>query len=620
MTDVLSKGLSWLTNGNSGDKNHDEAKGSVLQSAPEVAGPKDAESSILVGSADSTSDVSQVSVDTTDNTIDLLGAVASEVKQNSEGVAGGALFDDLAKDTNASQLEGADAITTTAATFVENNDAPQGGVKNSGVKNTTSHAIENDLEELVAWQQINKMDLWASSDPEAKEAKKQIVLKQKKIPQRIANFVWLSFFLVLVWLLLWIFYLFLWYKETWETRWFLKEYMPKVEKAYYSVRDFFGKPNPDSYMDDILIPRADNTNAVADILQNDQLDYISKKEILTKGVKRLYTDTSSEYDKYEELKKTVSQQWYFPAQLDTISKWVFFNNSLQRAIVSIESVRFATALNFFSALDSFMTQLSASASRSKTELTNTLEFFLNRWEKDINNYIVSCYLNGYESSDCITIGDFERYYRAYNATGFDSRVFLTTMHLIQLKLENSDFPSLDVSMRSIDPLQNTINLWIEINTLKEDELQLTQSRWILNPHIYLVTSIINNLRESRYVITDTININSLKVNKKKIKVWGESITVNNSTFNFQLPLQSTVQREIYDFADLTQAVESIIPDSPFWSDQPFGSELIMNPQIEQFEWDIISLWEDEVDDVGDIEQTPLDSEFQPVELWVGYNQ
>ncbi len=92
------------------------------------------------------------------------------------------------------------------------------------------------------------------------------------------------------------------------------------------------------------------------------------------------------------------------------------------------------------------------------------------------------------------------------------------MKLIQDKLENSDVPSLDISMKSINPLENTINLSIEINTIKNDEDELSKKKKILNPHIYLVTSIINNLRESRYVLTDAINISSLKVNKKKIKV------------------------------------------------------------------------------------------------------
>lgn len=123
------------------------------------------------------------------------------------------------------------------------------------------------------------------------------------------------------------------------------------------------------------------------------------------------------------------------------------------------------------------------------------------------------------------------------------------MNALEAKLENTDFPSLDIAMQSIDPLKNTITLRVEINTFKEDEAQLTASQGILNPHIFIVTSIINHLRESRFVLTDSINVDSLNVIKKKIKVGGQVVSVNSSSFSFSLPLQNQVQREIYDFAD-----------------------------------------------------------------------
>jgi hypothetical protein len=47
------------------------------------------------------------------------------------------------------------------------------------------------------------------------------------------------------------------------------------------------------------------------------------------------------------------------------------------------------------------------------------------------------------------------------------------MDLIESKLENTDFPSLDISVTNIDPNTKNINIAVEINTFKEDELQLT---------------------------------------------------------------------------------------------------------------------------------------------------
>jgi hypothetical protein len=57
------------------------------------------------------------------------------------------------------------------------------------------------------------------------------------------------------------------------------------------------------------------------------------------------------------------------------------------------------------------------------------------------------------------------------------------------------------------------------------------------------------------VITDSINVSSLKVTKKKIKIGGQLVTVNSSSFSFSLPLQNDVQREIYDFTDAQTAIK-----------------------------------------------------------------
>jgi hypothetical protein len=124
------------------------------------------------------------------------------------------------------------------------------------------------------------------------------------------------------------------------------------------------------------------------------------------------------------------------------------------------------------------------------------------------------------------------------------------MDRLQSKLENTDVPSLEIAMKNINPLDNTISLGVDINTFKEDEAQLTATKNILNPHIYLVTNLINHLRESRFILADSINIPSLEVVKKKIKIGGQIVPVNTSSFTFQLPLQNDVQREIYDFADV----------------------------------------------------------------------
>ena len=129
------------------------------------------------------------------------------------------------------------------------------------------------------------------------------------------------------------------------------------------------------------------TGLVQRLLTDPSLDFLAKRKVMHIGVMKLMQETSKKYSDYAALKKEVGQQGFFPKNLQAIAKGVFFNNSLQKAIISIESVRFTTALKFFSVLDSFLTQLSSYASVPKDVLGDQLNGFLDRGEKDINNYI-----------------------------------------------------------------------------------------------------------------------------------------------------------------------------------------------------------------------------------------
>ncbi|MBP6085811.1 hypothetical protein KA478_01175 [Patescibacteria group bacterium] len=55
-----------------------------------------------------------------------------------------------------------------------------------------------------------------------------------------------------------------------------------------------------------------------------------------------------------------------------------FDNSLQKAIISVESIRFSVALKYFSLIDSFTAQLSSYASRSKEDVAQALQRFTDR--------------------------------------------------------------------------------------------------------------------------------------------------------------------------------------------------------------------------------------------------
>jgi hypothetical protein len=87
---------------------------------------------------------------------------------------------------------------------------------------------------------------------------------------------------------------------------------------------------------------------------------------------------------------------------------------------------------------------------------------------------------------------------------------------------------------------------VEVNTSKQDEAALT-AKWIINPHIFIVTNLLNLIKQSMYVISENIDTKQLNIAPKTVKIWSTIITVNNSVMNFVLPLQKSTEREISDY-------------------------------------------------------------------------
>lgn len=325
-------------------------------------------------------------------------------------------------------------------------------------------------------------------------------------------------------------------------------YMPEVHQGYLYLAGLFGQ-DPDAYNPNGLIsPQAQQTlNA---IVTDRSMNYVIKKEVLSKSVAQLANDTIMQYSKLDEVKQDIGSYGFFPKDVQLFAQSTFVDNSLQSSLLAVEAIRFSTALTFFSNLDTFIQQFSSFISLNPSQVSNILKEYKERSEKDIQNYLTTCYFNPYVSADACSMpqgNDFLNYYTYVDDKAtIDKRVFPVLMNYLDAKLENSDFPSLEINIKSFDPVQNNISFTIELNTFQEDELQLL-NKGILNPHIYLATKIINLLRESKFVVAEPINLNSLKVLKKKMRVGSQEYTVSNSSFDFILPLQKNAQREIYDY-------------------------------------------------------------------------
>ncbi len=325
-------------------------------------------------------------------------------------------------------------------------------------------------------------------------------------------------------------------------------YMPTIHTTYLKVASMFGQ-NTDAYGIDSLTTA--NAQVTLNTIVNDQsLNYILKKEVLNRAVDQLSKSAITQYSKLDEIKQDIGSYGFFPKDVQTFAASTFVDNSLQKSLIAVEAIRFSTALTFFSNLDTFVQQFSSFLTISAPQLDSILAAYKSRSEKDIQNYLTTCYFNPYVSADSCNMpqgNDFMNYYTYVDTkANIDKKDFPILMNYLDAKLENTDFPSLEINIKSFDPLQNQISFSIDLNTFQEDELQLL-NKGILNPHIYLATKIIDLLRESKFVVAESINLSTLKVNKKKLRVGAQEFIVNNSTFDFTLPLQKNAEREIYDY-------------------------------------------------------------------------
>jgi len=91
------------------------------------------------------------------------------------------------------------------------------------------------------------------------------------------------------------------------------------------------------------------------------------------------------------------------------------------------------------------------------------------------------------------------------------------MSYIDLKIENSDMPSFSIVFQRFNPGQKEISFNVEINTFKDDETSLIR-QGIVNPHIFVVTQLLNLLKQSLFVIGENINDKQLTVTPRAIQI------------------------------------------------------------------------------------------------------
>lgn len=303
------------------------------------------------------------------------------------------------------------------------------------------------------------------------------------------------------------------------------------------------------YNDEIAAVRLDTDNGstiLKNLIQSDK-SYISKKETLKTSVWSLVSSIINSTNHLDETKKHVSTYWFFSDKLSNIISENEAISSIKDSLSAIESIKFSSAISVFSKLDTFIERLSKETWLSKDQILKNINNITQRWEKDINLYIKNCYLNASEIDyNCNNIWDFDKYYELTEEKDFNTSFFKYLIQFVDSRLEQTEVPSFSIKFKSFDPATKQLTFDIEINTFKEDEIELAK-KWILSPHSFILNSLINNLKLSRVIVSEPIEIKSININQRSIVFGTTEFTVNTSNKTFTVPIKKENQIEIDDF-------------------------------------------------------------------------
>ena len=308
---------------------------------------------------------------------------------------------------------------------------------------------------------------------------------------------------------------------------------------------------------------------ITKIIKDLSLNYVQKRDILQSVANKIGTSILDLKWKIQQDTNALNKDWFFPEELVWILKQDNAVGSIQRSLLSLEVVKFSSAIKVFSLMDTFLSSMVSDFGYQQSEIKRILNELIERGENDIQNYLNYCYNNPYEPVQCNIIWDFDKYYQLReNSTGekpFNTSFFKKLMEHIDKKLEYSNVPSFSITFNSFDGKSNSIAFTVEVNTLKEDEYVLLK-QGIKSPHIFIVSELIQLLKQSTFIVGKAIDAKDIRVTSKPITIWGSKYMVNNSVKTFTLPIQKNTEREIFDYVDKyqsslmpTQEIESQLP-------------------------------------------------------------
>jgi len=364
-----------------------------------------------------------------------------------------------------------------------------------------------------------------------------------------------------------------------------QEYIDKYKDKYKQVKSFIWS---NKTYESPKIWETDASEKVDEIINANDIDYIEKKELLFNYVSDLVRNTEDRVVYAENLKQDIAKQWFLPEELWNLLSEDQAIDTIQRSLNALEVIKFSTATRVFSYMNTALSTISEMIRDSwvNTEnIRNLLETLNSRWEKDISSYVYMCYLNPFEvNANCDTVWDLDLYYKIAKDNSIDIKLFKNAMNAISQLLEKQDTTLFSITFNWFNASDKNIKFNIEVYTNQEDEKAL-MSKWKKNPNIFILTSIINLLKQSSFIIGWEINTKEINVDTRTLSQWSVSRTVNYSTMDFTVPIQKNTEREIFDYIDI-DSMKRLLLDRWFKEED----EVTKEEELETRDWEIDENW------------------------------
>jgi len=354
---------------------------------------------------------------------------------------------------------------------------------------------------------------------------------------------------------------------------------------------------------------------VNEIINATDIDYIEKKDLLSDYVTNLVRNVENRATYEENLKQDIAKQWFLPEELGILLSEEYSIDTIQRSLNALEIIKFSTATKVFMYMNTALSTISEMIRISWANVESLRELFKHlsaRWEQDISSYVYLCYLNPFEvNASCNTIWDLDLYYNLIKDDSVDLNLFKNAMSAISQLLEKEDTSLFSITFNEFNTKDKSIQFNIEVFTNQEDEKALIK-QWIQNPNIFILTNIINLLKQSIFIIWAEIDTKHISVDPRTLDQWNFSRQVNYSTKDFVVPIQKNTEREIFDYIDL-ESMKKLLMDRWFKEDIKLELEEKLKNDSEDAMYEEIEWEENDIKNVEEDLELAIQSENDELE-------